>query len=77
MTRWKMTSTNYIDYVVIAGDTPKEILRNYSDLTGKVPKMPENLLGLWQSKLRYRSPNEVMDVVKILCFGNKTFNYSY
>ena len=64
MTRWKMASTNYIDYVVIAGDTPKEILRNYSDLTGKVPKMPENLLGLWQSKLRYRSPNEVMDVVK-------------
>ena len=43
-----MASTNYIDYVVIAGDTPKEILRNYSDLTGKVPKMPENLLGLWQ-----------------------------
>ena len=38
MTRWKMTSTNYIDYVVIAGDTPKEILRNYSDLTGKVLK---------------------------------------
>ena len=23
MTRWKMASTNYIDYVVIAGDTQK------------------------------------------------------
>ena len=60
MTRWKMTSTNYIDYVVIY---PKRDTK-LCDLTGKVPKMPENLLGLWQSKLRYRSPNEVMDVVK-------------
>ncbi|MGH2155923.1 glycoside hydrolase family 31 protein, partial [Enterococcus faecalis] len=36
MTLWKMPSINYIDYVVIAGDTPKEKLRNYSDVTSKV-----------------------------------------
>lgn len=64
LTRWKMFSTDYIDYVVISESGPKEILRRYSDLTGKVPKFPDNLLGLWQSKLRYRTADEVMDVVK-------------
>ncbi|HFD3554347.1 TPA: TIM-barrel domain-containing protein, partial [Enterococcus faecium] len=64
ITRWKMYSSDYIDYVIISGNEPKEILRNYSNLTGKVPKMPDSLLGLWQSKLRYRSPEEVMDVVE-------------
>lgn len=64
ITRWSMANTDYIDYWITAGTGPKDILRNYSDVTGKVPKMPDNLLGLWQSKLRYRTTDEVMDVVK-------------
>ncbi len=64
VTRWEMEATDYIDYWVTVGDEPKEILRNYSDVTGKVPEMPENLLGLWQSKLRYRTADEVMEVVE-------------
>ncbi|RLK62841.1 glycoside hydrolase family 31 protein [Atopobacter sp. AH10] len=63
ITRWKMYSSDYIDYVVISGDEPKEILRNYANMTGKVPQMPDKLLGLWQSKLRYRTAKEVVDVV--------------
>lgn len=43
---------------------PKELNKNYSQVTGTVPMMPENLLGLWQSKLRYRTSEEVLDVVK-------------
>lgn len=64
LTKWVMQETDYIDYWVTVGDTPKEILHNYSDVTGKVPLMPENLLGLWQSKLRYRTFTEVMEVVE-------------
>lgn len=64
ITRWEMAATDYIDYWIIAGDQPKEILRNYGEVTGKVPKMPDNLLGLWQSKLRYRTADEVLDIVK-------------
>jgi alpha-D-xyloside xylohydrolase len=64
ITRWEMYSTDYIDYWITAGDEPKEILRNYSNVTGKAPKMSDNLLGLWQSKLRYRTKDELMEVVK-------------
>lgn len=64
ITEWSMYSTQYIDYWVTVGDTPKEILTNYADVTGHAPVMPDNLLGLWQSKLRYRTPEEVLEVVK-------------
>lgn len=64
LTRWEMKSTNYIDYWITAEDSPKNILRNYANVTGKVPQMPDHLLGLWQSKLRYRTPEEVLEVVK-------------
>ncbi|MCC0648149.1 glycoside hydrolase family 31 protein [Clostridioides sp. ZZV15-6598] len=64
MTEWKMFSTNFIDYWITCGENPKELSKNYSQVTGTVPMMPENLLGLWQSKLRYRTSEEVLDVVK-------------
>ncbi|MCC0702827.1 glycoside hydrolase family 31 protein [Clostridioides sp. ES-S-0049-02] len=64
ITEWKMFSTNFIDYWITCGESPKELSKNYSQVTGTVPMMPENLLGLWQSKLRYRTSEEVLDVVK-------------
>lgn len=64
ITRWEMEESNYIDYLVIAGDNPKGILHSYSSMTGKIPLIPKNLLGLWQSKLRYRTKEEVLDIVK-------------
>ncbi|OFK57030.1 family 31 glucosidase [Globicatella sp. HMSC072A10] len=64
ITEWHMESTNVIDYWITTGDTLKDISKNYADVTGKVPLMPKKLLGLWQSKLRYRTPDEVLDVVK-------------
>jgi len=38
-----------------------EILKNYAKATGHAPIMPKKLLGLWQSKLRYRTPEEVFN----------------
>lgn len=64
ITEWKMFSSYYVDYWITAADTPKGIIENYSSVTGRVPKMPKNLLGLWQSKLRYRTPEDVLEVVK-------------
>lgn len=64
ITEWKMFSTNFIDYWITCGESPKELSKNYSQVTGTVPMMPENLLGLWQSKLRYRTSEEVLDIVK-------------
>lgn len=64
LTEWLMPATTCIDYWITAGDTPRDLLRNYTEVTGRAPIMPKNLLGLWQSKLRYRTPEEVLEVVE-------------
>lgn len=64
LTEWEMPSTKYIDYWISAGDTPKQLSEQYAKVTGTVPIFPKKLLGLWQSKLRYRTSQEVLDVVK-------------
>jgi alpha-D-xyloside xylohydrolase len=53
-----------IDYLVIAGDTPKDILRRYAEITGKPPMIPEWALGFWQCKLRYRTQEELLEVAR-------------
>jgi len=53
-----------IDYLIFAGDSPAEIVRKYSDLTGKSPEMPYFATGFWQSKLRYSSQEELLSVAR-------------
>ncbi|MCT7861248.1 MAG: family 31 glucosidase, partial [Lactobacillus crispatus] len=62
ITEWKMVDTDCIDYWICAEETPKKILSAYADVTGHVPDMPKFALGLWQSKLRYRTQEEVLNV---------------
>ena len=64
MTRWVMDATRGIDYYVVAGDTPAEILEKYIDATGHPPLLPDFALGFWQCKLRYRTQEELLDVVR-------------
>ena len=63
-TEWVAKSTRQIDYWITAADGPKEILRNYTEVTGRAPMFPENLMGLWQCKLRYRTQEEVLTVAR-------------
>ncbi len=53
-----------IDYVIYSGDSPAEIVRRYSGLTGKSPEMPYFATGFWQSKLRYSSQEELLSVAR-------------
>ncbi len=64
VTEWRAESTRQIDYWITADDSPKEILRNYTDLVGRAPQFPENAMGLWQCKLRYRTQEEVLQVAR-------------
>lgn len=57
-------STTALDYWVVAGDTPAEIVEAYADATGKVPMMPEYGLGFWQCKLRYQTQEELLEVAR-------------
>jgi alpha-D-xyloside xylohydrolase len=64
VTEWYAECTDKLDYWIVAGDTPQEILRTYADVTGKTPMMPEYGMGFWQCKLRYRSQEEVLRVAR-------------
>ncbi|MBD5560614.1 MAG: glycoside hydrolase family 31 protein, partial [Clostridia bacterium] len=63
-TEWHAASTRMLDYWVTAGETPRDILRSYTAVTGRAGEFPEDLLGLWQCKLRYRTQQEVLDVAR-------------
>ena len=57
-------STKALDYWIVAGDTPAEIVEAYAEATGKVPMMPEYGLGFWQCKLRYQTQEELLSVAR-------------
>lgn len=63
-TEWYARSTKKMDYFITAGDTPAEILEQYSAATGRTPMMPEYGLGYWQCKLRYRTQDEILSVAR-------------
>lgn len=57
--KWVNNNTECIDYVVIVGENPKDIIEKYTFMVGRAPIIKKELLGLWQSKLRYQTTNEV------------------
>ncbi len=55
---------NAIDYYVIFGGSVDNTVAQYRQLTGNVPMFPRSFFGFWQSKERYKSFNELTNVVK-------------
>ena len=55
---------NQIDYYFINGNNIDEVISGYRKITGKAPIMPKWALGYWQSRERYKSQSELIDVVK-------------
>jgi len=66
-TRWVADSARQIDYWVTAGPEPRSILHNYAEATGHAPMLPEWASGFWQSKLRYRTQDELLEVAREHC----------
>lgn len=60
--KWTAYRTKQVDYLVIAGDTPADVMGLYADITGHTPDFPEFAAGFWQSKLRYESQEDLMAV---------------
>ena len=63
-TMWVADSAYQADYLVYGGKTPAEVLKKYCDLTGYAPAFPQWAAGFWQSKLRYESQDEVLEVAR-------------
>ncbi|WP_277971372.1 glycoside hydrolase family 31 protein [Sphingomonas echinoides] len=61
---WTSQAAREMDYWITAADTPAQLVRNYAMVTGTVPTMPDFALGLWQSKLRYRTQDELLAVAR-------------
>jgi alpha-glucosidase len=51
-----------IDYYIIAGPAVRDVVRRYSDLTGKAPLPPLWSLGFQQSRYSYMSADEVRQI---------------
>jgi alpha-D-xyloside xylohydrolase len=62
-TRWVADSARQIDYWVTAG-TPAQIAARYAGVTGHAPMLPDWAAGFWQSKLRYRTQDELLEVAR-------------
>ena len=56
-----MIGDDELDLFIFIG-TPKEILNEYTNLTGKSPMPPLWSFGLWMSRITYSSETEVRDI---------------
>src|SRR3954470_2978149 len=62
-TRWVADSSRQIDYWLTVG-SPAEIAAQYAEATGRPPTFPAWAAGFWQSKLRYRTQDELLGVAR-------------
>ena len=63
-TLWRAQAAKQIDYIIIAGDSPAQIMGSYTALTGRAPMLPQWAVGFWQSKLRYVTQEELLEVAR-------------
>ena len=64
VTSFEAFSPQALDYWIVAGDTPAELIEAYGSVAGTVPMMPEYGLGFWQCKLRYQTQEELLHVAR-------------
>jgi alpha-D-xyloside xylohydrolase len=66
-TRWSAGQAPGIDYWITTGGAssgPADIMSHYADATGHAPRLPQWASGFWQSKLRYRTQEELLEVAR-------------
>ncbi len=57
-------SEDILDIFLFYGPTYREILKSYTDITGKSPMVPKWSFGLWMSRCSYKTQEEVMAVAR-------------
>ena len=63
-TSFKSDVGDCIDYYFIYGENADGVIAGMRDLTGQVPMFPLWTFGYWQSRERYKTQDESVDVVK-------------
>jgi len=64
VTSFKSDVGDCIDYYFMYGGNADGVIAQMRDLTGQAPMFPLWTYGFWQSKERYKSQDELVDVVK-------------
>lgn len=64
LTRFTAEVTDVIDYWITVGDSPAQIVEQYTDVVGRAPEFPKWAAGFWQSKLRYKNQEELLNVAR-------------
>jgi alpha-D-xyloside xylohydrolase len=59
---WTSEAADAIDYYFMFGPGLDDVIADYRDLTGAAPMFGKWAFGLWQSKERYESQQELLDV---------------
>ena len=63
-TFWSESSPAGVDYYLIAGETMDGVIAGYRRLTGPAPMLPKAAFGLFMSKERYKTQDELVGVVR-------------
>ena len=66
-----------LDYYVLAGPTPKAVLEQYTDLTGRAPIPPKWAIGYHQSRYSYETEQEVRELAKTFLEKNIPLDVIY
>jgi alpha-D-xyloside xylohydrolase len=59
---WTSEAADDIDYYLFAGPKLDQVLADYRNATGNAPLPPKWALGYWQSKERYNTQQELLDI---------------
>lgn len=63
-THWHSEACQQVDYIVIGGDTPAQINAVFTGITGRAPALPQWAAGFWQSRLRYETQEQTLEVAR-------------
>jgi len=72
---WAESSPNGVDYYFIAGDNMDEVIKGYRHLTGDAPMFPKQAFGLFMSKERYKTQEQLLDIART--FRKEQFPLDY
>lgn len=61
---WAESAPGGVDYYFMAGDTPDGVVGAYRALTGQAPMYPKQAFGLFMSKERYKTQDQLLDVAR-------------
>lgn len=61
---WAESAPGGVDYYFMAGETPDAVVGAYRALTGEAPMYPKQAFGLFMSKERYQTQDQLLEVAR-------------